>query len=235
MTILKPRTAAKAAQPASPPLSTPPLPATSPLQSEERRALAAEIERRNNIQRELDATNKALAELHEVRCAGSAHRAVEAASEAVEAAKANAAAYMAAKIGGTAGEPPTSVKDARAALQEAEDNLETQKAIEASLKAKLEAEQEALHFAKVRVNRKVQAVVGADPSLRRLLVEYEDLRRVLAQRAQLFGFLFSMIPREFQGWQSIPCYRPGDLQDETPPWRAALAELEHNSDAPLPS
>jgi hypothetical protein len=42
-------------------------PPPPPLESEERQALAAAIDRRNLVQRELDATNKALAELHDKR------------------------------------------------------------------------------------------------------------------------------------------------------------------------
>jgi hypothetical protein len=230
MGILKPRAATKATQPASS------LPPSAPqLKIDERQALATAIATRNHIQRELDATTKALAELQAKRFGGAAAKAVEAAKAAVETAKASAAAFASAAVLGTAGEPPLSVKDARAALQEAEDNLETQLAVEASLKAKKQNEQTALGFAKSTVKAKMEAVVRADPSLRRLFVEYEEMRRMVAQRAQLFSFLFSMIPREFQNWQTIPLYRSGDLEDETPPWRAALAELENNADAALPS
>jgi phage host-nuclease inhibitor protein Gam len=230
MSILKPRAAAKPTQPtASPPPSAP-----QP-KIDERQALATAIATRNHIQRELDATTKALSELQAKRHTGAATKAVEAAKAGVETAKANAAAFLTANLQWTAGEPPLSVKDARAALQEAEDNLETQLAVEADLKAKKENEKTALDFAKSTVKAKIEAVVRADPSFRKLFAEFEEMRRLVAQRAQLFSFLFSMIPRELQGWQTIPLYRPEDLQDETPPWRAAIAELESNSDAPLPS
>jgi hypothetical protein len=210
-------------------------PPPPPLESGERLALAAAIEHRNAVQRELDATLRALDELQESRFAGGARKAVEAAREAVETAKANAAAFVTATILGTAGEPPMTVKEARAALEEAEDNLETQRTVEAGLKAKKEAEEQALYFAKSRVKDKIQSVVGADPSLRKLLVEFEEMRRAVAQRERLLGSLSLMIPHEFRFWQGTRQYRDNELQDETPPWRAALAELEHDSDAALPT
>jgi hypothetical protein len=231
MGLLKTRAASKTAPP--PELESQEHQAPA-IRSEERLALATAIGTRNNLQRELDATIKALADLQTKRLGGAAAKAVEMAKAAVETAKANAAEFASAAILGTVGEPPMSVKDARAALQEAEDNLETQLAVEASLKAKKENEQTALGFAKSTIKRKIEAVVSADPSFRSLFAEYEEMRRLVAQRAKLFSFLFSMIPPELQGWQSSPLYRSGDLQDETPPWRAALAELEHNSDASLP-
>src|ERR1700722_10741108 len=235
MSILKPRAAAKAPPPAPSSLPTPPAPSSPQLKSDERQMLATAIGARNHIQRELDATTKALADLQTKRLGGAAAKAVEGAKAAVETAKANAAAFASAAVLGTAGEPPVSVKDARAALQEAEDNLETQLAVEASLKAKKENEQTALGFAKSTVKAKIEAVVRADPSFRKLFAEFEEMRRMVAQRAKLLSFLFSMTPHELQSWQRSPLYHPGDLQDETPPWRAAIAELENNSDAPLPS
>jgi hypothetical protein len=203
--------------------------------SEERQALATAIEGRNLAQKELDATNKALSEMQEVRFAGTAHRAVKAAREAVEAAKANAAVYITAKIAGSAGEPPMSVKDARAALQEAEDSLGAELAVEESLKAKLKAEEQSLFWAKDRVKQKVKDVVSADPSLRKLLVDFEEMKRMMVQRQNLLNFLILMIPHEFRHWHGTRSYRPNELQDETLPWRSALAELENNADAPLPS
>jgi hypothetical protein len=210
-------------------------PPPPPLESEERLALAAAIERRNLVQRELDATVKALDELQESRFAGGARKAVEAAREAVEAAKTNAAAFVTATILGTAAEPPMSVKEARAALQEAEDNLETQRTVEAGLKAKKEAEEQALYFAKSRVKDKIQSVVGADPSLRKLLTEFEEMKRMVAQRTELFNALWAYIPHAHRNWSATRQYGSAELQDETPPWRAALAELEHDSSASLPT
>jgi hypothetical protein len=192
-------------------------------ESDERAALAAAIDRRNILQRELDATNKALAEVSGKRT--DARRAVEAAKQAVEDAKANAVAFLTATISGTAGAAPTSIKDARAALQEAEDAFETQHMLEESLNAKLPALDESLHFAKSRVRDKINAVVAADPSLRKLLTQYEEAKRLMVQRAQLFHFLWAAIPHDHRHWQSSRDYRLDEMQDETPPWRAAIAEL----------
>jgi hypothetical protein len=164
-----------------------------------------------------------------------ARRAVETATQAVEDAKANAVTFLTATINGTAGDAPASVKAARAALQEAEDNLETQRTLEESLDAMKPALQQSLDIAKSTVKNRIEAVVSTDPSLRKLCVDYKEMRRLIAQRQQLFSFLFSMIPREFQDWQHIISYGRGELADETPPWRAAIAELEHNSDAALPT
>jgi hypothetical protein len=106
-------------------------PSAAIFESEERQALAAAIERRNLVQRELDATSRALSEIQEKR--RDVRRAVDAAKQAVEDAKANAVTFLTATINGTAGEAPMSGKDARAALQEAEDVFETQRTLEESL------------------------------------------------------------------------------------------------------
>jgi hypothetical protein len=98
-------------------------PSAAIFESEERQALAAAIERRNLVQRELDATSRALSEIQEKR--RDVRRAVDA--------KANAVTFLTATINGTAGEAPMSGKDARAALQEAEDVFETQRTLEESL------------------------------------------------------------------------------------------------------
>src|SRR5580658_9849320 len=81
-----------------------------------RQELAATIERRNAIQREIDATKKALDEL---QFNGVARKAVDVAREAVKEAEENATAFVVAKMMGRTGGPPTSVKEARAALHEA--------------------------------------------------------------------------------------------------------------------
>jgi hypothetical protein len=202
-------------------------------ESEERQALSAAIDRRNLVQRELDATNKALAEMSEKRAG--ARRAVADAKQAVEDAKANAAAYLTATINGTAGDPPMSVKDARAALQEAEDNLEAHRSMEDGLEAMRPTIETSLSLAKMSMKDKIAAVVGADPGLRKLLVDYEEMKRLIAQRTELFNALWFYIPTEHRHWQATRQYNRNELQDETPPWRAALAELEHNSDAALPT
>lgn len=205
-------------------------------QLEVRRDLAAAIERRNVAQRQLDETRKALAHLDEVRFSGnSARKAVDLARQRLEEAKENAARYLAAKIGGTAGDPPQSVREARAALQEATDALETERNLHATLEAQLESDKRSVDLARMRVRDRIAAVVGADPTLRRLYDEFEDWRRSMAQRAELFHYLFSMLPREFQDFQAIKQFHPRELADETGPWRTAIAELEGDSNAPLPS
>jgi hypothetical protein len=202
-------------------------------ESEERQALAVAIDRRNLVQRELDATNKALAEMQDKR--RDARRAVETAKSAVEDAKAAAATFLTATINGTAGDAPMSVKNARAALLEAEDNLEAQNSVETSLNAMKPALEDSLSLAKMSMKDKIAAVVGADPSLRKLLVEFEEMKRLIAQRTQLFNFLWSAIPHEHRFWNATRQYGSAELQDESGPWRAALAELENNSDATLPT
>jgi hypothetical protein len=136
---------------------------------------------------------------------------------------------------GTAGDPPMSVQAARAALQDAEDALEVQNSVETSLEAMRPTLETSLSLARMTVKDKIAAVVAADPGLRKLLVDYEEMKRLIAQRAELFNSLWFYIPTEHRHWQSTRQYRSNELQDESGPWRAALAELEHDSDAALPT
>jgi hypothetical protein len=200
--------------------------------SEQREALAAAIERRNDLTRELDAVKTAL----ENARAGSraAKDAIPAARAAVERAKVDGVTHLTAVAMGTAGEPPLSVKDARASLQEEQDKFEMQETALAGLEDRKTRVETALDFARSAVKQKLQDVCASEPSFRNLFEEYESLRRQAASRQLLLGFLFSVTPRDFPDWQATRQFRPGELQDETGPWRAALSELEQNPDAPLP-
>jgi hypothetical protein len=205
-----------------------------PPRSEAREALAEAIKRRADLSRELDAIKQAL----ENARAGSrtAKDAIPAASAAVERAKVDGVTYLAAVAMGTAGEPPLSAKDARASLQQAQDDLEMHEAALTGLEERKTRVETSLGFARDAVKRKMQDVCASEPSFRKLFEEFENLRRQVASRQLLFSFLFSVTPRDLMGWQNLPRqYEPGELQDDTGPWRAALAELENNPDAQLPA
>lgn len=208
----------------------PPLP-----RSEERAALAAAILRRDYLLQEVAVTKRALEELRERRRANDPQRPVELARAAVETAKENAAAYLVASIRGEVRDPPLSVKDAGAALQAAEDELETQSTVLSSLEAKLAADNESLKYAHDTVKRRIEKVIAAEPSFEALFVQYESLQRQMAEQGHLLSFLFSCTPHHLQGWQNTMTHRSGGLQDKTGPWRAALAALEDDPDAPLPT
>jgi hypothetical protein len=95
----------------------------TPFQSAERARLGHAIARAASVDAQKAALAKAVATADdEVRAA---RRAVEAADEAIETAKSNAARHLTDVARGTAGVPPQTIREARAAAIEAADHLES--------------------------------------------------------------------------------------------------------------
>jgi chromosome segregation ATPase len=209
---------------------------TAPPRSPEREALAAAIERHNNAVRNLDVTKRALDEAR----GRSLAEAVTKARADVETAKVNAAAHMTETLLGKAADAPVSIKEARRALQEVEDELEALHAIQATLEKRLQDCREEKDWAKQLLDRALRDVIKAEPPVRQLLTKFKAVQADLEQRRFDLFWLWrnDMIPDEFKDWNMEErTVEPGpdDLSVGTAPWKAALDELASNSDAPLPA
>ncbi|SHM07024.1 hypothetical protein SAMN05444159_7591 [Bradyrhizobium lablabi] len=215
--------------------------APPPPRSPERVALAAAIERHTAAVREHDATTRALDEAKaRIYHDGNQAEAVEKAKAAVENAKANAAKHMTESLLGKAGEAPVSIQEARRALQDAEDELEALKAVEATLQTRLTACTSELDWAKRHLRDRVRDVVSSEPGIRNLLTKFEAAKKDLEQRhldLRWFSRQF-MIPDEFKNWDLEGIRhepQPNALSELTAPWAAALEQLAVDADTPLPA
>jgi chromosome segregation ATPase len=216
-------------------------PTDKPARSPERVALAAAIERHTAAVREFDATERALREA-KARIYQDDNQAeiVEKAKAAVEDAKANAATHMTETLLGKAGAAPVSVREARRALQEAEDELEALLAVKTTLETRLAACESELNWAKRHLRDRVRDVVCSEPGIRNLLIKFEAAKKDLEQRhldLRWFSRQF-MIPDEFKNWDLEGIRhepQPDALSELTAPWAAAIEQLAIDADAPLPT
>jgi hypothetical protein len=194
-------------------------------------ALGAAIERHAEATRELAANEQA--QLKAEGAKGEAADAVERAQRALEEAKSNAARHLTRTIMGDAGAPPVSIRDASAALTDATDALEVAgEAFDALVKERPSVAQE-VSFAQFGLRGKLRDVVRSDLAVKELVERYTELHRraVDVRRAVEWLDRNSMTPDEFKGWH-VEREWP-DLQVAAS-WRAAIAALESDADAPLP-
>lgn len=218
-------------------------PENKPPQSPERIALAEAIKKHAHAVRSFDATEKAIEDarartyLH--RGENSAEARVERAKAAVETAKANAVSYLTEQMLGTAGGPPMSVKDARAALVDAQEDLEALHSALAALEANLPKWENEIKWSRSRVTEAIREVVCSEPGIRKLLTKFEAAKEEMRQRRQEILWFAErlMIPDEFKYWDSMNFWNEATsaLSERAAPWKEAIDQLSVNSEAPLPS
>jgi predicted nucleic acid-binding Zn-ribbon protein len=211
-----------------------------PPRSPEREVLAAAIEKHSAAVRELDVTKQALRTAKDrIYQDGNQAEVVERAKAAVEDAKTNAAAHMTKTLLGNAGAAPVSVKEARRALQAAEDDLEALQAVEATLAKRVADCERDLAIAKRKLDEAIRDVVFSGPGIRKLLIEFDNLKRDLEIRGRALSWFSRrfLIPDEFKNWQSTKMYDPAhrEVPEGTEPWKDALEQLAIDADTPLPT
>jgi hypothetical protein len=174
-----------------------------------------------------------------------ARDAIKAATAGVEQAKLDAASALA---GGTPG--GQSVKEARAALQDAEDALEASVEASGTLVASEKEAGDELQYARMALDEKLRDVVRSEANVAQLLKEAEavqvDLvsRRVVLRHLFNSGFVaeqetdlrdFLLFKYQLPTGRGQVEYENFDAHPAADPWRQALQELRENADAPLPS
>jgi chromosome segregation ATPase len=156
------------------------------------------------------------------------------ARSAVDAAKAALEEAKDAIVAGTG--KASSLGAARHKLEAAELILSSLVQAEPGLKASLETAQRHLIDCKARLNAKVNQVVPASDSVRRVIEDFRITRATFVEKYQLMRSLAlaSMLPPEAGLWEASIEYE-GVVNGPLPePWRAALQALRSDANAALP-
>lgn len=159
---------------------------------------------------------------------------VEQASKAVETAKADAVQYAADHALGKVGTAPQSIKEARAALQDAQDQAEVAELLMSSLETRARELREEVGYAKNHLIMVRKNVVGNSAEVRSIFAQFKATQRELAGQRKLLAFLaeYGMAPTN---WDVI--HDPDDAEDTSAlvaEWQAAIDALKLDADAPLP-
>ncbi|MGB7090648.1 MAG: hypothetical protein WA465_06900 [Methylovirgula sp.] len=190
---------------------------------EARAAATARLER---VKKAEDALNSKI--YAAVVSAGAAERAVAEATE-------KAPQYVAARLLGEAvTDGAVSVKDAREALQLAQDELDALRSAREPLKQELDACEQDVRHAEWKLRARIGEAVAADFAVLALLDRFAAAAREFLGTRKALELLSSReaLP-EGTRWLQHAYEDVGDhIFNE---WEAALAQLETNADAPLPS
>jgi hypothetical protein len=118
-----------------------------------------------------------------------AHEALERAQAALGQARQDAASHLVNASLGTASAPALTVREARAAVQAAEDDVEAAVAARATIRGRLEPAAKAVESAQWRVDRCALAVVRAETDVASLLSELDALHRQVADKGRMLEWL----------------------------------------------
>lgn len=196
--------------------------------SPERESLGKAIEAYEAVARQLTATQQAI--VTATNDARDARGQVEASEAAIETAKHQAATFRTEQALGTAGAPPVSIKDARAAARAAEDELEAATTALAGLETQHKTLEGKRQFAEMILNQRLQSVLQSETG--QFFKEYAQLQDQLAQRRSVLLYIQSElgVPAEFKSWDCIRDWP----EEKVDAWPEAIDALAKNADAPLP-
>ena len=227
--------------------------------SPERAALAAAIAVHVDLQARRAATSAAMQTADSA--IWDARRRLDAAPELVERAKANAAQHLADVARGVPGMPPQSIREARNAVTDAENDLDAAKAARDALRAQMEELDGHAYLVKGAVERAALAVIGAEAAdaARAMAADLVRLQREMLATGQavewlirtakalpigekpggMFGravddatrYAISRLHTNPDSWDTS---RPRTMGDGAAPWVAAFAALQVDATAPLP-
>jgi chromosome segregation ATPase len=183
---------------------------------------AAAITRLVAVQRARDSTDADCRSLQ---------RAVEQAEQNIELAKTNAAQYLTAKALGKAGPAPQTVQEARAAIVQANDDLEAARSARDALDVELETAGREVGQAKSSIEVAIREVIQGERPLHDLLERHDRLARELQDIRGALSTLNIWMTPEQRLWSAIRDYP--DLELETH-WRFALKQLESDAGVELP-
>lgn len=203
----------------------------APPRTPEREALAAAIERRDAAANRLAAIKTA--QERAMNSVFDLKDAVDKAIAALDEAKADESRQLVeAFIGGdTAVVSP--VKSAAAAVEEANARLATARQMRAALEQEEKTAENDLMWAKNKLDGAVGDAVRADPALRQLVADFEAANKTCIELRQALSTLQrEWLPSEAVRWDSI---HPWSEMPAAVAWKAALAALREDADAPLPT
>jgi hypothetical protein len=183
-----------------------------------------------------------------------ARHALEAAEEAVEQAKSDAATFLTAVALGTAGERPATIKQARTAMQDAQDTLDASISARDLLRAQMAQGDAAPGFALMQLKDAAAAVIRSEApaAAANLVNEVAKLQAQLAEKGSALEWLSQadVFPRGVFGgiadpvaasvlnrMTSPPCVWAGLSEQQHAGrrrWQDALDRLMIDATAPLP-
>ena len=250
MAVLQPLRALRAVKPAEAG-GTPPL-------SPERVALSDAIAAHVDLQARRAAASTAIQTADEA--IWDARRRLDAAPELVERAKANVAQHLADVARGVGGIPPQTIREARNAVTDAEDDLDAAKAARDALRAQMEELDGRAYHVKGAVERAARAVMGSEAAetARAMAADLVRLQHAVYATGHalewLVGTAKALPVGETPGgmfgravddtvrhalvhMHEAPnrwnLFTPS-MADGSAPWQAALAALQVDATAPLP-
>jgi chromosome segregation ATPase len=148
-------------------------------------------------------------------------------------AKAGEGSYLAAVALGEADVALSPVKTAAANVEQANDQLGTARRTRAALEAEIKVVERELMFADMALDERIADAVRADPAVRQLVTDFEVASKTYAElRQAMTAVRCEWLPDASRSWDSI---RNWPEMPTVATWKAALAALRENADAPLPS
>jgi chromosome segregation ATPase len=163
---------------------------------------------------------------------------IQTAKTAIEVAKTAAAKALIASHTGTQAPASGSVAEARAALQEIEDDRDATSSARTEIAAQLADAKLQLEITEVSLDNAIQKVVGADPAVKKFRDAYAEASERLAGMQRAASFLRRLAPRPEnalavrESW--FPDVEPSD-NALLEAWRASLNALKTDANAPLPT
>jgi chromosome segregation ATPase len=204
--------------------------ATSPPRSPEREQLAEAIARHADAARQIARIRAA-----QERAADTVYEAkdrIAMAISALDEAKATEGSFLAAIALGESAASASPVKDCAAAVEQANDQLDTARRTRDALETEMKAVESEMLFASMAVDKCVGDVVRDAPAIRALAGQYAAAQRRAVDLQRAMETVQSFLPDDLQFWHgSIPA---AELISVVA-WKAALQTLRTDADAPLPS
>jgi chromosome segregation ATPase len=210
----------------------------NPVRSREREALGKAITNRNEALARLSAVRQAIEQA--ANNARTARHELERAEAAVGEAKTQAAKHAISTALGKEGTPQASIKQARAAVQAAQDDMDSAISAEAELAKELKAAESRLVTARVVFDNAFRAVLAAEPAIDRLLDQRRALNAKLldVEVALYAAFKAGALPQ----WPlpvendepDAQYFDANTIAEHAPEWAAALQALRKDADTPLP-
>ena len=221
--------------------ATPPPAKLSP----EREALAAAIKAVADVDADSNAAFRAMRDLDN-QVAG-ARRVLEDAQEKMATAQAAHATHLADTAMGKTLPPPLSLKEARAAVLEAEDNITALKEAQSALSQRVRdlREKQSLPFTRMALDAAIAAVIKSEVNAEALCTDIQKLQDELIEKRLVYCFLRGLragiVNDEMNKRWALPavdCPVPG-YQDPAwsrppPAWHSAYSELRLDAATRLP-
>jgi chromosome segregation ATPase len=160
--------------------------------------------------------------------------AASAAAAALEQAKADEPRQLVESfIGGDTAEVASLVKAAAAAIEEADTRLASARQMRDALDQEEKAAEREVMWAKGKLDDAVRTAVKADPATARLVAAFNEAERVYVSLRQAMGVVGTgRLPKGSEFWD---CQHNWPALADGSQWKAAIALLETDADAPLPS